>query len=328
MAVDDDIHYVLLDEIQKVDKFETVLNSMLHKRNLDIYVTGSNSKFLSKDIITELRGRSDEIRVFPYAFSEFINAYDNKYQAWKDYLVSLVLKQNGDEQKSKYLSNLFESTYKKDIIERNKITKDNVLDSLVNILASSVGSLTSSQKLYNTYISKGIKGLLKNTIYSYIDYLTDSFLIQRVERYDVKGKKYISTPQKYYFSDFGIRNAKLNFRQQEENHIMENIIYNELIKRGYNVDVGVVVVTEGNSKKQLEVDFVCNMSSKRYYIQSAINIDDSEKAKKEFQPLNHIGDSFKKIVVIKDDIKPWYNEDGILIIGIIDFLLNPNSLDL
>ena len=332
-VIDDKMYYVLIDEIQKVENFEAVLNGFLHKKNLDVYVTGSNSRFLSSDIITEFRGRGDEIRVFPLSFSEYVNAYDgNKYDAWKEYItyggMPLILKQKTDEQKSNYLSNLFELTYKKDIIERNNINRDDILDSLINILASSVGSLTNPQKIYNTYISKGIKDLSKNTIISYLDYLLDSFLVEKVERYDVKGKKYIGTPQKYYFADIGLRNARLNFRQHEENHLMENIIYNELLIRGYNVDVGVVEVREKDAKKKLEVDFVCNLGSKRYYIQSALNIDEPEKLYQETRPFDNIDDSFKKIIVVKDDIKLWRNEKGILIIGIQEFLLNKNSLDL
>lgn len=330
---DDDMYYVLIDEIQNVPNFEAVLNGFLHKRNLDVYVTGSNSRFLSSDIITEFRGRGDEIRVFPLSFSEFISAYEgDANKAWKDYItyggMPLILKQKTDEQKSKYLSSLFELTYKKDIIDRNKITRVDILDSLINMLASSVGSLTNPQKIYNTYISNGIKDLSKNTIISYFNYLLDSFLIEKVERYDVKGKKYIGTPQKYYFADIGLRNARLNFRQQEENHLMENIIYNELLIRGYNVDVGVVEIREGDAKKKLEVDFVCNLGSKRYYIQSALTIEDHEKALQETRPLINISDSFKKIIVVRDDIKLWRNDDGILIIGIREFLLNKNSLDL
>lgn len=331
--VDDNIYYVLIDEIQKVRNFESVLNGFLHKRNLDVYVTGSNSKFLSSDIITEFRGRGDEVRVYPLSFSEFYNAYENnKYEAWNEYItyggMPLILRQQTDEQKSKYLTGLFEMTYKKDIIERNNIDKDDILDSVINILSSSVGSLTNPQKIYNTFISNGVTDLSKNTIISYIDYLLDSFLIEKAERYDVKGKKYIQTPQKYYFADVGLRNARLNFRQQEENHIMENIIYNELLIRGYNVDIGVVEIRENNLRKQLEVDFVCNQGSKRYYIQSALNLDTPEKTLQETKSLNSIGDNFKKIIVVKDNIKLWRNDEGILIIGIQEFLLNKNSLDL
>jgi len=332
-VVDDDIYYILIDEIQKVQNFEAVLNGFLHQRNLDVYVTGSNSKFLSSDIITEFRGRGDEIKIFPFSFSEFASIYKGtKDSMWNEYMtyggMPLILKQNTDEQKSAYLSNLFETTYKRDIIERNNIVKTDVLDSLINMLSSSIGSLTNPQKIYNTFISNGYTDLSKNTIISYIDYLLDSFLIEKVERYDVKGKKYIQTPQKYYFADIGLRNARLNFRQQEENHIMENIIYNELLIRGYNVDVGVVEIREEKERKQLEVDFVCNQGNKRYYIQVALHLDTHEKTIQETKSLNNIGDNFKKIVVVKDDIKLWRDENGIVIMGIQEFLLNKNSLDL
>ena len=330
---DKDMYYVLLDEIQLVEGFEFVLNGLLYERNVDVYVTGSNSKFLSSDIITEFRGRGDEIRIFPLSFGEFYNAYEgDKHESWNEYVtyggMPLILKQRTDEQKSKYLVSLYELTYKKDIIDRNNIDKADVLDTLINILSSSVGSLTNPQKIYNTFISNGITDISKNTVTSYMDYLLDSFLIEKAERYDVKGKKYIQTPQKYYFADIGLRNAKLNFRHQEENHLMENIIYNELLIRGYNVDVGVVEIREGGARKQLEVDFVCNQGNKRYYIQSALNLDTPEKTLQESKSLNNIGDSFKKIIVVKDNIKLWRNEDGILIIGIQEFLLNKDSLDL
>ena len=332
--VDNKMHYILIDEIQKVENFEAVLNGLLHHRNLDVYVTGSNSKFLSSDVITEFRGRGDEIRIFPLSFSEFSSAFnkESKESIWNEYVtyggMPLILNQKTDEQKSNYLTNLFELTYKKDIIERNHIHKDNILDSLINILSSSIGSLTNPQKIYNTFLSNGITDLSKNTIISYLEYLLDSFLIEKVERYDVKGKKYIQSPQKYYFADVGLRNARLNFRQQEENHIMENIIYNELIIRGYNVDVGVVEIRDGQKRKQLEVDFICNQGNKRYYIQVALHLDTKEKTIQETRSLNNIGDSFKKIIVVKDNIKLWRNEDGIVIIGIQEFLLNKNSLDL
>ena len=330
---DEKTYYVLIDEIQKVDNFESVLNGFLHIRNLDVYVTGSNSKFLSSDIITEFRGRGDEIRIFPLSFKEFVSAFNgDKHQAWNEYVtyggMPLILNQKTEEQKSSYLSNLFNLTYKKDIIERNNINKDDVLDIIINLLSSSVGSLTNPQKIYNTFASSGHTDISKNTVISYIEFLLDSFLIEKVERYDVKGKKYIQTPQKYYFADIGLRNARLNFRQQEENHLMENIIYNELIIRGYNVDVGVVETREGTDRKQLEVDFVCNQGSKRYYIQVALNLDTPEKTKQESNSLNNIGDNFKKIIIVKDNIKLWRNEDGIVIMGIQEFLLNPNSLDL
>ena len=330
---DNDMYYVLIDEIQLADGFEFVLNGLLYEKNVDVYVTGSNSKFLSSDIITEFRGRGDEIRIFPLSFSEFVEAYEgDRYEAWNEYItyggMPLILKQHTDEQKSKYLTSLYELTYKKDIIDRNNIDKPDVLDTLINILSSSVGSLTNPQKIYNTFISNGITDISKNTITSYMNYLLDSFLIEKAERYDVKGKKYIQTPQKYYFADIGLRNAKLNFRQQEENHLMENIIYNELLIRGYNVDVGVVEVREDDTRKQLEVDFVCNQGNKRYYIQSSLNLDTPEKTLQETKSLNNIDDNFKKIVVVKDNIKLWRNEAGILIIGIQEFLLNKNSLDL
>ena len=332
-TIDDEMHYVLIDEIQKVDNFEAVLNGFLHRRNLDVYVTGSNSKFLSSDIITEFRGRGDEIRIFPLSFSEFYDAYEgDKKNAWNEYItyggMPQILANHTETQKTNYLNALFNLTYIKDIVERNNIEKDDILEALINILSSSVGSLTNPQKLYNTFISNGFQGISKNTIISYLNYLLDSFLLEKVERYDVKGKRYITTPQKYYFADIGLRNARLNFRQQEENHLMENIIYNELIIRGYNVDVGVVEIREGQERKQLEVDFVCNQGNKRYYIQSALNIDSREKNEQESRSLNNIGDSFKKIIIVKDDIKLWRNEQGILIIGIQEFLLNKNSLDL
>ena len=331
--IDNEIYYILIDEIQKVPDFESVLNSFLKMQNLDVYVTGSNSKFLSSDIITEFRGRGDEVRIFPLSFKEFYNAYQgDKHEAWNDYILyggmPVILNIKDDKQKSKYLLDLFELTYKKDIIERNNIIKDDILDSIINILSSSVGSLTNPQKIYNTFISSGIRDLSKNTVVSYLDYLIDSFLIEKAERYDIKGKRYIGSPQKYYFADIGLRNARLNFRQVEENHIMENIIYNELLIRDYNVDVGVVDIREGNLHKKLEIDFVCNQGNKRYYVQVALNIDTREKNLQESKPLNNIGDNFKKIIVVKDTIKHWITEDGILIIGVQEFLLDKNSLDL
>ncbi len=330
---DKDMYYVLLDEIQLVDNFEEVLNSFLKKNNLDVYVTGSNSKFLSSDIITEFRGRSTEIKIYPLSFKEFVEAKNMKEdEAWKEYIqyggLPPVILQNDDKQKREYLSNLFETTYLKDIIERNDIKRKDVLDTIVNILASSIGSLTNPSNIYKTYLATGDKNISLNTITSYIEYLENAFLIKKVERYDVKGRKYITTPFKYYFTDLGLRNIKLNFRQQEENHIMENIIYNELLIRGYNVDVGVVENRNKDGRTYFEIDFVCNMASNRYYIQSALSIDDPEKNFQESRPLNNVGDNFKKIIVIKDDINAWHNEDGILIIGIKEFLLNKNSLEL
>ena len=330
---DEKVYYCLLDEIQNVPDFESVLNGFLKIPNLDVYVTGSNSKFLSSDIITEFRGRGDEIRVYPLTFSEFLSAFDGtKEEAWNSYIMfgglPLILNQKTEEQKRNYLISLFNTTYLKDTIERNNINRVDVLDSLINLLSSSIGSLTNPKKISDTFISNGFKDVSINTISSYLNCLLDSFIIEKVERYDVKGKKYISTPSKYYFSDIGLRNARINFRQMEENHIMENIIYNELLSRGYNVDVGVVEVREGNIRKQLEVDFVCNQSDKRFYIQVALNLDTREKTIQEEKSLLNINDNFKKIIVVKDNILKWYTEEGILVIGLQEFLLNKNSLNL
>ena len=330
---DKDMYYVILDEIQLVKGFEFVLNGLLYEKNIDVYVTGSNSKFLSSDIITEFRGRGDQIKVNPLSFAEFLSAFNgDKYEAWNEYVtyggMPLILSKKNDEEKSQYLKELFEQTYIKDIVERNNIQRIDILDSLINMLASSVGSLTNPQKLFDTFKSNGEKELSLNTINSYIADIEDSFIVNKSTRYDIKGKRYIQTPQKYYFSDIGLRNARLNFRQQEENHLMENIIYNELLIRGYNVDVGVVEVREEGKRKQLEVDFVCNLGNKRYYIQSALNLDTKEKTIQESRSLNNIGDSFKKIIVVKDNIKLWRTDDGIVIMGIQEFLLNKDSLDL
>ena len=320
---DDNMYYILLDEIQKVKDFESVLNSFLRKNNLDVYVTGSNSKFLSTDIITEFRGRGDEIRIYPLSYSEFYNAYEDKKRALKDYItyggMPYILYIKTTEEKSEYLNNLFYNTYLNDIVERNKIQREDILESIINMLSSSVGSLTNPKKLYDTFISNGYTEINRTTINSYINYLQDAFLINKAERYDIKGKKYITTPSKYYFTDIGLRNARLNFRQQEEDHLMENIIYNELLVRGYNVDVGVVEKfekdnTEKTIRKQLEVDFVCNQASKRYYIQSAYAMPNKEKMEQEQKSLVNINDNFKKIIIVKDDINLWRNEQGILII--------------
>ena len=330
---DNDQYFLILDEIQKVEDFESVLNGFLHIRNLDVYVTGSNSKFLSSDIITEFRGRGDEVRIHPLSFSEFYSAFNGtKEEAWEQYVVygglPRILSFKNEVEKSEYLKNLFEKTYLDDIVERNNVQRVDVLDAVVNILASSIGSLTNPNKLSNTFESSGFKDVSVNTITSYINYLQDSFLIEKATRYDVKGKKYIQTPYKFYFSDIGLRNCRLNFRQQEETHIMENIIFNELLYRGYNVDVGVVEIREGDDKKQVEVDFVCNQYNKRYYIQSALSLPTREKTIQEERPLMNIPDNFKKIIVVKDDIKSWISEEGISIVGLKEFLLNPNSMDL
>ena len=334
LIVDKKMYYVILDEIQNVSDFEFVLNGFLYIENVDVYVTGSNSKFLSSDVITEFRGRGDEVRVYPLSFKEFTSAYKGtQEEAWNEYLIyggmPYILTKKTEEEKSSYLSNLFKTTYLKDIIERNNVGREDVLNALVNILSSSVGSLTNPTKLANTFVSNMIKNVNVQTITSYINYLLDSFLINKVERYDIKGKKYISTPSKYYFTDIGLRNVRINFRQLEENHLMENIIYNELMIRGYNVDVGVVEIRdESKKRKQLEVDFVCNQSYKRYYIQCTLHLEEREKTIQEEKPLLNIGDEFKKIIVVKDNIKHWYTEEGILIIGIQEFLLNQDSLDL
>ena len=330
---DEKMYYVLLDEIQKVEDFESVLNGFLHMKNVDVYVTGNNSKFLSSDIVTEFRGRGDEIRVYPLTFSEFLEAFNgSKEEAWNSYIMfgglPLILDQKTDEQKRNYLISLFNTTYLKDTIERNNILRVDVLDTLVNLLSSSVGSLTNPKKIADTFTSHGIKDVSINTINTYLNYLLDAFIIEKAERYDVKEKKYIKTPYKYYFSDIGLRNARINFRQMEENHIMENIIYNELLTRGYNVDIGVVLVRDGDTRKQLEVDFVCNQSDKRFYIQVALNLDTREKTLQEEKSLLNIQDNFKKIIVVKDNIKKWYTEEGILVIGLQEFLLDKNSLNL
>lgn len=334
LIIDEKMYYIILDEIQLVNDFESVLNGFLHIKNVDVYVTGSNSKFLSSDIITEFRGRGDEVKVHPLSFAEFSEAFSgNKNDAWNEYLtyggMPYILTKKTEEEKSSYLNNLFETTYLKDIVERNNVQRVDILNTLVNILASSVGSLTNPTKLTNTFISNSIKDVNAHTITTYIDYLLDAFIINKVERFDVKGKKYISTPSKYYFADIGLRNARLNFRQQEENHLMENILYNELVMRGYNVDVGVVEIRDENkNRKQLEVDFVCNLGDKRYYVQSALNLETREKTIQEERPLMNINDNFKKIIVVKDNIKHWFTEEGILVIGIQEFLLNKNSLNL
>lgn len=334
---DDGIWYVFLDEVQLCHGFESVLNGLNRRENLDLYVTGSNSRFLSSDVLTEFRGRGDEVRVYPLSFAEYVSAYPgDRYSAWKDYYTyggfPLILSRKTDELKSKYLIDLCRELYLKDIEDRHHLRGDAVMEVLVNILASAVGSLTNPTKLTNTFSSRGIS-VSDKTVGTYIGYLLDAFLISRAERYDIKGKKYIASPYKYYFTDVGIRNARLNFRQQEENHIMENIIYNELLVRGFNVDVGVVehFLRDGSGKqirKKLEVDFICNMGNQRYYIQSAFAIPDEEKMRQEENSLLRIGDAFKKMIVVRDDIKMWRNENGIVVMGLQEFLLNKDSLNL
>lgn len=335
---DERMYYVLLDEVQMLDDFESVLNSLGRKQNVDVYVTGSNAKFLSKDIITEFRGRGDEVHMYPLTFGEFMSVYDgDKQEGWRDYVlfggIPLVLGFETADQKSDFLKSLFEETYISDITGRNNIRNKAELEELLNILSSAIGSLTNPSKLSATFKSVKNKSISKDTIIKYIDYLRDSFLIDSAIRYDIKGKKYINTPSKYYFTDLGLRNARLNFRQVEETHVMENIIFNELKVRGYNVDVGVVVMNEVDKngkkiRKQLEVDFVCNKGSKRFYIQSAYALPDKEKMEQEQRSLVNTGDGFKKIIITKDAVAPLYNEEGILVMSVYDFLLNPDSMEI
>ncbi len=327
------MYYILLDEIQLVSNLESLLNGFLNMHNVDVYVTGSNSRYLSSDIVTEFRGRSHQIRIYPLSFREFHEAKNlNKLESYQQYIrfggMPLLISLESDLEKYEYLKNLFELTYFKDIIERNHVEKNDVLSSLTQVIASSIGSLTSARKLTNTYKSNGNNELSINTVIAYLGYLKDAFLIEKVNRYDVKGKRYIESTSKYYFTDIGLRNTMLNFRQQEEYHIMENIVYLELVRRGYYVDVGIVEIREGDARKQLEVDFVCNRHNKRYYVQVALNLETREKTIQETRPFLHIEDSFKKIIIVKDDIMPWITEEGVLVIGIIEFLLNPDSLNL
>ena len=335
-AVENDTYYVILDEIQKVPNFESVLNSFLRKPNLDVYVTGSNSKFLSSDIITEFRGRGDEIKVYPLSFSEFMSTYNgNEINGLNEYIIygglPLITTFKSAEEKIDYLNFQKDNVYINDVIERNDIRNDEELKTLIEIISSSIGSLTNPTKLYNTFVSKGNKNVTSKTIALYLKYLEESFLIEKSKRFDVKGKKYIETPSKYYFVDIGIRNSLINFRQIEKTHIMENIIYTELRRRGFNVDVGIVEKrkTDENGKKyytQLEVDFVANKGSDKYYIQSAYSIEDNSKREQELQSLLNISDNFKKMVIVYDSFIKWQDENGIVYISIYDFLLNENSL--
>lgn len=335
---DSEQYYILLDEVQMLDEFEEVLNSLLHIENADVYVTGSNSKFLSKDIITEFRGRGDEIHIYPLSFKEFMQVYDkDRYQGWADYIayggLPLTVTMKSEEQKIQYLSTLFNETYIKDIVERNSIERIQELNDLINILAFSIGTLTNPTRIEGTFRSVIQSNISVNTIRQYIEYLKDAFVITEAQRYDVKGRKYIGSPVKYYFEDVGLRNARLGFRQVEETHLMENIIYNELRMRGFQVDVGVVQKRERNrdgvmAKKQLEVDFVASLGSKKYYIQSAYSLPDIEKTKQEKASLISINDSFKKIIIVKDVINLKHDEDGVEYINIYDFLLRENSLEL
>ena len=334
---DDAMYYVLLDEVQLLGEFESILNSLIRIKNVDVYVTGSNARFLSKDVITEFRGRGDEVHMYPLSFAEFMSVYPGtKQDGWNEYMlyggIPLVLEFTTPDQKISFLKALFEETYISDIVGRHNIRNKAELEELLNILSSAIGSLTNPQKLSATFQTVKKKKISNSTIKRYIDYLCDSFLIDSAIRYDVKGKRYIDTPVKYYFTDMGLRNARLNFRQIEETHSMENIIFNELKMRGFNVDVGVIMQYETNEKgtnirKQLEIDFVCNQGSKRYYIQSAYAIPDQAKMEQEQRSLMLTGDFFKRIIITKDTPAPYYNESGVLIMSVYDFLLNENSLD-
>jgi predicted AAA+ superfamily ATPase len=336
--VDEKQYYILLDEVQLLEEFEEVLNSLLHIKNVDVYVTGSNSKFLSKDVITEFRGRGDEIHIYPLTFKEFMQVYEgDMYHGWAEYVMygglPLTVTMKTEEQKINYLTRLFEETYLKDIIERHHIEKPQELEDLVNVLASAIGSLTNVPKIEATFKSVIQSNISANTIRQYIEYLEDAFIINKANRYNVKGRKYIGTPLKYYFEDVGLRNAKLGFRQIEETHIMENIVYNELRSRGYSVDVGVVekrgLNQEGKTvRSYLEIDFIANLGSKRYYIQSAFSMPTEEKRMQEKASLINVNDSFKKIIVVKDVVNVTRDEDGITTMSIFDFLLKENSLEL
>lgn len=333
---DDDMYYVLLDEVQMVSEFEDVLNSFLHLKNVDTYVTGSNAKFLSKDIITEFRGRGDQVHMFPLSFAEYMSGRGvDMQQAWREYTMygglPKILEIGSEEDKAAYLRDIFKETYIKDILERNDVRNPVEMEELLDYLSSAIGGLTNPKKLADTFKTAKNVSIHPDTIKTYLDYFEDSFLISRANRYDVKGKKYISTPMKFYFTDCGLRNVRINFRQYEETHIMENIIYNELLIRGYNVDVGMVEFNYCNEdkkkvQKQLEVDFVCNQGSKRLYIQSALALPTKEKEEQEQLSLQSIGDSFKKIIIVKDG-PTHYNESGILILNLFDFLLKENSLE-
>ncbi len=334
---DDQKYYLLLDEVQFMPRFEEVLNSLLRISNIDVYVTGSNSKFLSSDIVTEFRGRGDEIRIYPLSFAEFYAAFDGDYDdAWEEYMIYGGLPQVAgfrvERQKAEYLKNIFTNVYIKDVVERNRIQNVDEIGTLVDILASSIGTPTNPTKISNTFKSERGINYSNKTISNHIDYLAEAFLISKAERYDIKGRKYVGANLKYYFSDIGLRNVRLNFRQQEPTHIMENIVYNELLVRGYNVDVGLVDVFAKNSEgkrvhKQLEVDFIVNQGSQRYYIQAAYDMTSEEKQTQELNSFRNIPDSFKKIVIVNGTKKPWRNEEGFVIMGMKYFLLNTDSLE-
>lgn len=335
---DDDMYYLLLDEVQMMEDFESVLNGFLHIKNLDVYVTGSNSKFLSTDVVTEFRGRGDEIRIYPLNFAEYYGAVKGEWnKTWDAYCtyggMPALFKFDTDNEKQEYLKRLFKETYIRDVVERNKIQNETEFEELLDVIASNIGCLTNPKKLADTFNSIQKNSISEPTIKRYLSYLSEAFLVNKVLRYDVKGKKYLSTPFKYYFIDAGLRNSRLNFRQLEPTHLMENIIYNELIIRGYQVDVGNIELREKNKddqyvKKQAEIDFVINQGSKRYYVQSAYEMPILEKKEQEEKSLINIPDSFKKIIIVGGDIIPKHDENGITIIGLKDFLLNQNCLEL
>ena len=334
---DDGKYYLFLDEVQFMPRFEEVLNSLLRVSNLDVYVTGSNSKFLSSDIVTEFRGRGDEVSIYPLSFTEFYSAFQGNYEdAWEEYMryggLPQVAQFTTERQKEEYLKNIFANVYIKDVVERNRLQNVDEIGTLVDILASAIGSLTNPTKISNTFASERGSHYSNKTISRHIDYLAEALLISKASRYDIKGRKYVGANLKYYFTDVGLRNARLNFRQQESTHIMENIVYNELLVRGYNVDVGIVDVYEKGSNgkqahKQLEVDFVANQGSQRYYIQVAYDISSEGKQTQEFHSLRNIPDSFKKIVIVNGTSKPWRNEEGFVIMGMKYFLLTEDSLE-
>ncbi len=334
--IDKDVYYVILDEVQLVENFERVLNGLLRIPNIDIYVTGSNSKFLSSDIITEFRGRGEDIKVYPLSYYEFMSVYKgDKLDGWVEYItyggLPLVVSMNSDERKTAYLKDQQKNVYINDVIERNDIKNDAELVSLVEVISSSIGSLSNPKRLSDTFKSTAGLNIDPKTVSLYLKYLEEAFLIEKVERYDVKGKKYMSTPYKFYFSDLGLRNSFINFRQYEETHIMENVIYLELRRRGYNVDVGVVEFRERKENeltyKQLEIDFIANKGNNKIYIQSAFSMPNEEKINQEERSLLKVNDSFKKIIIVKDYIKRTRNENGIITMSIFDFLLDPDSLD-
>lgn len=334
---DGEKYYFLLDEVQMLNDFVSVLNGLADKKNCDVYVTGSNAKFLSKDIATEFGGRGDEVHMYPLSFSEFMTAYEgNRYDGWNEYVtyggIPLVVLAETEEQKMKILDNLFEETYLNDIKNRNKIRNVGEMKMVLDVLSSAIGSLTNPSKLQKTFKSVNQSKITATTITKYIEYLEDAFLIEEANRYDIKGKSYIGTPLKYYFMDIGLRNSRIKYRQMEVTHSMENVIFNELRMRGFSVDVGnLTIVEKGKAgklvKKQLEVDFICNKGSKKYYIQSSYRLATAEKIEQEIRPFLKINDSFKKIVITSDTPKPFYNEDGILMMNVYDFLLNADSLE-